>query len=224
MTNVLHVAASARGAASISRRVASALIAALSHDDPTLHVVERDLAAEPPPHPDATFAAASLMVEAERGDAERRALARSEGLIGELEASDIVLVSTPMHNFAVPSALKAWIDYVVRPGRTFRAAPTGKVGLLIDRPTLAIVACGGRFEEGGPGLPQVDHLTPYLRYVFATIGLTDFEWLRLERLRRGSEAVERGLAVAGAWIEAQRARLARGCSGGATGRREPSGM
>jgi FMN-dependent NADH-azoreductase len=165
MTRVLHVAASARGAASISRRVAGALIAALSRDDPRLSLVERDLAAEPPPHPDATFAA--------------------------------------------PSALKAWIDYVVRPDRTFRVTPTGKVGLLIDRPILAIVACGGRFDDGRPGLPQVDHLGPYLRTVFATVGLTDFQLLRLEQLRRGSEAVDQGLAAAGAWIEAQRARLAR---------------
>jgi FMN-dependent NADH-azoreductase len=210
MVRVLHVAASPRGAASISRRVAGDLIDALSRDDPTPSLVERDLAAEPPPHPDAAFAAASLMVETERGDAERRALKRSDGLIAELEASDVVVVSTPMHNFAASSALKAWIDYVVRPGRTFRVTPTGKVGLLIDRPILAIVACGGRFDDGGSDLPQIDHLGPYLRTVFATVGLTDFRLLRLERLRRGPEAVDRGLAAAGAWIEAQRARLARG--------------
>jgi FMN-dependent NADH-azoreductase len=210
MVKVLHVAASPRGRASISRRVAGDLIDALSRDDPKLSLVERDLAVEPPPHPDAAFAAASLMVEAERGDAERRALERSDGLIAELEASDIVVLSTPMHNFAAPSALKAWIDHVVRPGRTFRVTPTGKVGLLVDRPTLAFVACGGRFDDCGPDLPQIDHLGPYLRTVFATIGLTDFRLLRLEQLRRGPEAVDRSLAAAGAWIEAQRARLARG--------------
>jgi FMN-dependent NADH-azoreductase len=210
MTRLLHVAASARGAASISRRVAGDLIDALSRDDPALSVVVRNLAAEPPPHPDAAFAVASLMAEAERGAAERRALERSEELIAELESSEIVVISTPMHNFAAPSALKAWIDYVVRPGRTFRVTPTGKVGLLADRPTLAIVACGGRFEDGGSAQPQVDCLGPYLRYVLATIGLTEFEMLRLEQLRRGPEAVARSLATAQRWIEAQRARLASG--------------
>jgi FMN-dependent NADH-azoreductase len=208
MTTLLHVAASARGAASISRRVAGDLIDALSRDNPALHVMERDLAAEPPPHPDAAFVTASLMAEAERDDAERRALERSEGLIAELEASDIVVVSTPMHNFAAPSALKAWIDHVVRPGRTFGVTPAGKVGLLIDRPILAIVACGGRFDGGGLGQPQVDCLGSYLRYVFGIVGLTNFELLRLEQLRRGPEAVARSLAAALAWIETQRARLA----------------
>jgi FMN-dependent NADH-azoreductase len=208
MTTLLHVAVSARGAGSISRRVAGDLIDALLRDDCALRVVVRDLAAEPPPHPDAAFAVASLMAERERGDTERRALERSEELIGELEASDIVVVSTPMHNFAAPSALKAWIDYVVRPGRTFRVAPTGKIGLLADRPILAVVACGGRFEAGGSSQPQVDHLGPYLRYVFTTVGLTDFELLRLEQLRRGPEAAARSLAAAQGWIDTQRARLA----------------
>jgi len=209
MAKLLHVAASPRGAASHSRRVAAALIDALGRDDSALTVAERDLAAEPPPHPDAAFAEASLMAAAERGEAERRALELSERLIGELEAAELVVVSTPMHNFAAPSALKAWIDHLVRPGRTFRPTPSGKIGLVADRPVLAIVACGGRFAEDGAGGAQQDHLSPYLRYVFATIGLTDFTLLRLEQLRRGPEAVERELAAATAWIAAQRARLAR---------------
>ena len=166
------------------------------------------MAAVPPPHPAAAFVVASLTADAQRGDVERRVLVRSEGLIAELEASDIVVVSTPMHNFAAPSALKAWIDYVVRPGRTFGVTPAGKVGLLIGRPILAIVACGGRFDAGGPGQPQVDCLGPYLCYVFGIVGLANFELLRLEQLRRGSEAVARSLAAALAWIEMQRARLA----------------
>jgi FMN-dependent NADH-azoreductase len=28
-----------------------------------------------------------------------------------------------MYNFTVPAVLKSWIDYVVRPGFTFRLAP-----------------------------------------------------------------------------------------------------
>jgi len=50
------------------------------------------------------------------------ALVRSEILIGELETSDLV-ISTPMHNFTVPALLRAWIDQVVRFGRTFRSTP-----------------------------------------------------------------------------------------------------
>jgi len=34
-----------------------------------------------------------------------------------------------MYNFTVPAVLKSWIDYVVRPGFTFRLAP-GWPGML----------------------------------------------------------------------------------------------
>ena len=63
-------------------------------------------------------------------------LQESEQLIEELDAADILVISTPMHNFTVPAVLKAWIDQVGRFGRTFQSTPTGKVGLLRDRPGL----------------------------------------------------------------------------------------
>lgn len=197
MPQLLHVSASPRGDASASRRLGREIVAALGRDAPGLDVRERDLGAEPPPHPGAGFVAASLMPEDRRGPAERRALALSERLIGEIEAAEMLVLSTPMHNFTVPSPLKAWLDHVVRPGRTFRSTPAGKVGLLADRPVLVAVTCGGRTGDGA----QRDFVTPYLRYVLATIGLEDVETLRLERVGRGgvdggepADAVRRWLA------------------------------
>jgi FMN-dependent NADH-azoreductase len=210
MTRLLHVSVSARGAASHSRRVAGDLIAALRRAGRDIAVVERDLAAEPLPHPDAPFVAANLTPPDARDDAARQALALSETLIGELEAADTILLSTPMHNFTVPSALKAWLDHVVRPGRTFRITPAGKVGLLERRPVLAIVACGGRFEGsllGGVPGAQEDFLSDYLRYVLGIVGLADVDVLRLEALNRGPEKVEAGMEAARRWIERQVAHL-----------------
>lgn len=208
MTRLLHVAVSARGEASLSRRVAGRLIDALRGADPAIRVDEHDLAAAPPPHPDRAFVLASLMREAEHGAAEREALAASEAAIDALARCDILLLSTPMHNFAAPSALKAWIDHVARPGRTFRVTPRGKVGMLADRPVLAVIACGGRFAGSEADGAQVDFLTPHLRYVLAVMGLTDFAALRLDELGRGPGKVEEGLERARLWIAAQSARLA----------------
>ncbi len=53
--------------------------------------------------------------------------------------SDALLISTPMHNFTVPAALKLWIDFVLRVGRTFKSTAEGKFGLLADRPALVLV-------------------------------------------------------------------------------------
>lgn len=68
------------------------------------------------------------------------ALALFEALIAELETSDLLVLSTPMHNFMVPAPRKLWIDQVVRFGRTFGSTPEGKIGLLKDWPTFVIVA------------------------------------------------------------------------------------
>ena len=44
----------------------------------------------------------------------------SDQAIDELMAADVIVIGAPMHNFSIPSALKAWIDHVVRTGRTVR--------------------------------------------------------------------------------------------------------
>ena len=112
-----------------------------------MRVMERDLYQHRPAHPNHAFVVASLMAEAERGDHEVEALASSERLIGELETADLIVIDTPMHNFTVPSVLKTWIDHVVRPNRTFRSTPEGKVGLLRDRPVFLVVTCGGEMQQ-----------------------------------------------------------------------------
>jgi FMN-dependent NADH-azoreductase len=198
MTQLLHISASARGAASDSRRAGQMMAEQLAAAIPDLSLCRRDLAAAPLPHPDGAFVTAALMPDDERSDAENAALALSETLIGELETADLVLIDTPMHNFTVPSALKAWIDYIVRIRRTFGITPEGKVGFLADRPVVVLVACGGRFDHA-PGA-QSDFLTPYLSYVLASVGLRDVEILRLEGMRRTPEQRLQQFAAAERWI------------------------
>jgi FMN-dependent NADH-azoreductase len=96
---------------------------------------------------------------------------------------DGLVISTPMHNFTVPAPLKAWIDQVLRINRTFVRTPRGNEGLLTDKPVFVLVSAGGgvRGEDSG----QPDFLTPYLRAVLKTIGLTDVRFFYLEKLGRG---------------------------------------
>ena len=108
------------------------------------------------------------------GQPNDNAFACSEQLIGELEHSDGVLINTPMHNFTVPAALKLWIDYVLRIGRTFVSTPDGKVGLLQDKPVLVLVRSGGACT--GDDARQPDFLTPYLRHVLHTIGIGNVQF------------------------------------------------
>lgn len=200
--NLLHISVSPRGEASHSRKIGCELVARFTAVAPALRVVSRDLAREPLPYPGRDFVEASLMPEADRGPAQIDALSLSDTLIGELKAADVVVLDTPIHNFTVPAALKSWIDHVVRPHSTFRCTPQGKVGLLPNRPVYVVVACGGAFNAGL--VAQADYLTPYLRYVLATMGITGVEILLLENLNRGTAEVEQVFMAARAWILRQK--------------------
>ncbi len=180
---------------SFSRRIARDVVARIAASRPGSRIVERDLAADPPPHPEIMLYEAILSPTPD--DDPRFAL--SERLIAELEAADFVVIGTPMNNFTVPSTLKAWIDQIVRIRRTFRSTPEGKIGMLRDRPVVVVSAHGGYCGDVPPGQP--DFLTPYLKAIFATIGIGSVEFLRLEGLSRGPEAVARALDHANTWIE-----------------------
>ncbi len=198
-SSILHVDCSPRIGASFSRRLGGELMARLATLHPDARIVTRDLAADPPPYVDEGRAIAMLMPREQRGEPEAAALACSETLIGELEASDMLVISTPMHNYSVPAPLKAWIDHVVRIRRTFRSTPEGKIGLLRDRPTIVVTASGG-FHSSEPAR-QPDYLTPYLRAILATIGIRDVAFHNLEGMGRGPDAVARALDGARAWLD-----------------------
>jgi FMN-dependent NADH-azoreductase len=161
-------------------------------------VTHRDLAANPPPFVDAGFCAAIM-----DPDSPAAAFPASEPLIKELEQADAVVIATPMHNYAVPAALKAWIDQIVRIHRSFASTSSGKVGRLRDRPVYIVVASGGWFTRTSPsGAPaQPDFLTPYLRAVLNTIGLTDLHVISLEGVTRGPDNLHQAIEQARSMLD-----------------------
>ncbi|HEX3953440.1 MAG TPA: NAD(P)H-dependent oxidoreductase [Stellaceae bacterium] len=193
MTTILQILVSPRPQA-FSRQMAHAVTAGIVGRRPGARLIERDLAAEPPPHPDRDLYEAILSPTPD--DDPRFAL--SERYIGELEAADFVVIGTPVNNFCVPSTLKAWVDHIVRIRRTFLSTPAGKVGALRDRPVIVVSAHGG-YVTVPPVQP--DFVAPYLQTVFETIGIPSIHFLRLEGMSRGPEAVGRALDNAQAWID-----------------------
>ena len=195
MRAILHLTCSPRGPLAHSRTISDELVTRLLATEPSARVIERDLFATPPALVDAGFTAAILASPPDFG---APALAASEALITELESCNAVVIGTPMNNYTVPATLKAWIDQIVRIHRTFRSTPQGKVGILRDRPVYVVIASGGYFSGPSPsGTPaQPDFLTPYLRAIFGTIGITDLHFITLEGLTRGADALAQALTAA----------------------------
>ncbi|SAL42901.1 NAD(P)H dehydrogenase (quinone) [Caballeronia turbans] len=162
-----------------SRQLSAAVVRKLIEILPDAHVQRRDLGCEPIPHTGGAYAAA-LSTPASLAAAGRSAdaLLLAEQLIHEVERADVIVIGTPMNNFTVPSVLKAWIDQILRVGRTMKSTPAGKVGMLRDRPVFVGIASGGVFT--GERANQPDFLTPYLSAVFGCIGLHTVRYLPMQ--------------------------------------------
>jgi FMN-dependent NADH-azoreductase len=176
MKNILHIDCSPRPE-SHSRQLSGAIVKKILEVAPGASISRRDFAAVPLPHAAPDYAT-TLSSPATLAAPLKRSLDLSEMLIQEVEAADVIVIGTPMHNLTVPSVLKAWIDQILRAGRTFKSTPAGKVGMLRDRPVFIGIASGGVFT--GDRANQPDFLTPYLAAVLGSIGLKTLQFLPVQ--------------------------------------------
>jgi FMN-dependent NADH-azoreductase len=93
----------------------------------------------------------------------------SDDLIAELRTADHIVIGTPIYNFSIPAALKAYIDHVVRVGVTFT---TQYEGLLTGKKAGIILVSGDNFAPGSP-FETYNVATSYLRQILGFIGITD---------------------------------------------------
>ncbi|TXG98940.1 MAG: FMN-dependent NADH-azoreductase [Nevskiaceae bacterium] len=194
MKSILFVRCSPKVSGSDSGAFGQELVGRLKDVFGLSKVLERDLSATPIPHVSSQHTFASEVPESSRSAQDHEALQLSENLIEELEASDVLLIATPMHNFTVPSVLKAWIDHVVRAHRTIKLTPQGKVGLVGNKRTFIVVSSGGHHTSKPAWQP--DFLTPYLTEILRTIGIIDVHFIYLEAMGHGPDAAEYARTIA----------------------------
>lgn len=200
MSTLLHVSVSPRGARSRSQQVGLAYLNSWQSAHPEGQVITRDLAKEPPSFVDSAWFEGAFTAPAGHSPAARRAMTESDHNIDQVMAADEIVISTPMFNLNLPAALKAWIDQIVRAGRTFKVGENGYEGLTSDRKVTIIVATGGDFRPGSPG-EGYNFLEPYLRGVLGLIGLTSLTFIYASNQSGGEAAASEGVADAKAKAE-----------------------
>jgi FMN-dependent NADH-azoreductase len=180
---VLRIDASARAEGSVTRQLADLMLRELDERVPGLSVARRDVAAGLP-FVDAAWVGANLTEPEARNAAQRQALAKSDQLVAEVMAADVLVIATPIYNFSVPASLKAWIDQIARARLTFRYTEHGPQGLLNGKKAYVLVATGGT-EVGG----AIDFATPWLKFVLGFVGIADVEVIAADRgMLRGDAA------------------------------------
>ena len=178
---LLQIDSSARSS-SVTRQLTSKFVEEWKANHPTGEVIQRDLATTMFP-PITDDWGATHLEPSQLTPAQRNYLSTSDHLIDELKSADFVVIGSPMYNFAIPSPLKAWIDQIVRMGKTFGYGSSGARGLLTYKRVVVITARGGAYEKGTPA-EKVDFQEPYLRHILGFIGLNDVTFIHAENQTR----------------------------------------
>ncbi len=163
MTTLLRIDASGRKDGSTSRALANELVAKLAPEK----LVHRDLADDAPAFVDQDWIGANFTDASERSAEQNAKLAASDALVEELQDADALLIATPIYNFGVPAALKAWIDQIVRAKLTFQYTENGPAGLLESKRAFLIITSGGT-ELGS----DADFASGYLKFILGFVGIT----------------------------------------------------
>lgn len=198
---LLHIDSAITGDMSVSRDLTARTVEAWCQAHPGTQVDYLDLAQDAPSH----LSAVSIGFRTGQNaatEAERSENAISEKLVTQFLAADVVVIGAPFYNFSIPSQLKAWIDRIAQPGRTFRYTSAGSEGLAKGKTVIVVSTRGGVYStsEGGRAM---EHQESLLQTVLGFIGVTDVRFVRAEGLAMGPEAKAAALEQAQQNIQAQ---------------------
>ncbi|MEO1209706.1 MAG: FMN-dependent NADH-azoreductase [Cyanobacteria bacterium J06638_20] len=195
MAHLLHIDSSPRGDRSVSRGLTQEFVSEWASKQPDSTVAYRDLGHNPVPFVTEPQIAAAFSDPSTHTPEQAEAIRLSNELVDEFLAADYYVLGIPMYNFGVPAAFKAYIDQIVRVGRTFAIDEQGYKGLVHGKKLLAIVSQGGIYSEGSPAQPY-DMQVPYLKLIFGFIGVTDVTIVSADNLMGGDDARSQSLADA----------------------------
>jgi FMN-dependent NADH-azoreductase len=204
MSTLLHLDASPRNDRSHSRRLSAFFVQQWRERHPSDTVLYRDLRVFTPPHVTEDWIAGAFSPPDQRSPQMRQALQISDLLIDEFVSADVYVFGVPMSNFAAPAVFKAYIDNIVRVGRTFLYVPDDAAStykpLVHGKRMFVLVSSGAAgYAPTGP-MWSLNHLEPHLRSIFGFIGVSDVTFIYAGNDMAGGEELERTIKEALAQI------------------------
>ena len=219
MTTILHIDTSARrtdndvhGYNSISKSLAAHFIdkwQTLNSED---KVIYRDLGLNPPEFISQDWIAAVFTPDEKQTAEQKSLLTLSNTLIDEVDQADILVISSPMYNYGMPAALKAWFDQVVRINKTFTfdlARGDFPLEPIMSGKKLVFISSSGEFGFEVGGIREaMNHLGPHVETVSKYLGVEEFYQIKSEYQEFADERHEKSLNDAYSSLEALVKQLA----------------
>lgn len=180
-------------------------LAARPHD----LVTARDIGQSPPRPVSGQWIHAAFTKPEQREPWMNAVLTESDTLVDELLAADLIVAGVPMYNFGMPAQFKAYIDNIVRVGRTFGfdrtllpGDPYSRVLEAMGKRFVMLSARGDYGYEPGGRMGHVNHVESGVRDVFTFLGIAEFYGIAIEydefadaRLQASIAAAERDVDV-----------------------------
>ncbi|MDO5101379.1 MAG: NAD(P)H-dependent oxidoreductase [Lautropia sp.] len=219
MTAILHLDASARAGrsgldpfGSHTRRLSARLVDRWRNLQPDSQVIYRDVGQVPPPPVSGQWIHAAFTPEDRREAWMNDVLALSDELVAELVSADLIVIGAPMYNFGPPAQLKAWIDNIVRVGKTFgfdRSRSGDPYWPLLAGMGKQVVVLSSRGDYGYEGgkMQGKNHVESLIFTALAYIGIDQAHGIAVEYDEFADERLQQSLAQAeaavDAWVDAQ---------------------
>jgi FMN-dependent NADH-azoreductase len=200
MAHLLHIDASPRGERSHSRRITREFVEQWKQAHPSDTVTYRDIGRNPIPHVDEPWIAAAFSSPEQHTPELREAIRLSDQLVDEFLAADIYVMGIPMYNFSIPSVFKAYIDQIVRVGRTVAFERNDAVNvfkpLVLGKKMFIVEARGDSGFQPGGQYEKMNYHDPYLVTVFEFMGITDITFVHVEDDEYGGNKLAESIANA----------------------------
>ena len=182
---LLRIDASARDSTrSLSRDLANQFHQQWKELRPSDEWMTCDVGMDPPPFVSEDFIAAAFTKTTDRTEEQDAILQPSDKLIAQIKEADIIVISTPMYNYGIPAALKAWFDMVIRVNETFtfdlargdrplEPVQTGKI--------LVLLTSSGEFGFYSGGFNEAsNHMVPHIKTMSRYLGVSTMHHVGIE--------------------------------------------
>lgn len=193
MSKILIINASARIERSVSRYMTKVFVDCWEEKYPNDTIVFREVGQENIPHVTEKWIAGAFKPAELRNAEDIEALSMSDTLIAELKSADVIVLGTPMYNWSVPSALKAYLDQVLRVNETILISKDNPknpyTGLLKDKKVFLLMVRSNHGYEPGEFYEHMDFQTNYLKTVFRIMGIEDIEDVALNGVVQEEESL-----------------------------------
>lgn len=163
---ILNVQSSAGMERSLSRKLSKNFLNALQKYIDNVEIEELDLVKCPPPLLTPDWIAGAFS-KTEPTEQQRSALAQSDEYIRQLSGNDLIIIGTPMYNYGMPAALKAWFDQIARINKTFSfdlSRGDFPIAPVLSGKKLVVFTSSGEFDFYKGGIrEELNHLVPHIK-------------------------------------------------------------